>query len=173
MVDTHWLFYRTETNPKLIQEFWSFAVGLRVFLTSAVSHLLNNISSGERWTWTRWIPLYGGGSKVWWCWWCWNTALFFSPLRSPGQLIPVQALLEGSAMITASNHYGIIWYHENFKRQPWLWAPYIAHQCTGKNLPPVLWRELEGNISLSSFLSSAMPKGKQEKFKEVAMIIPK
>lgn len=173
MVETHWLFYRTETNPKLVQEFWSVTVGLGVFLTSAVFHLLNNMSSGERWTWSWWTSLYGGGSKVRWCWWCWNTALFFSPLRSPGQLIPVQALLEGSATITAPNNNGIIWYRVNFKRQPQLWPLCIAHQRAGKNLPPVLWRELKGNISLSSFLSSAMPKGKQEKFKEVAMIIPK
>ena len=49
----------------------------------------------------------------------------------------------------------------------------LAHQHAGKSLPSVLWRELVGNFSLSYFLSSAMPKGKQEKYKEVAMIIPK
>lgn len=49
----------------------------------------------------------------------------------------------------------------------------IAHQYAGKSLPSVLWKEMVGNFSLSYFLSSAMPKGKQEKYKEVAMIIPK
>lgn len=149
LADIYWLFYGTETNPKILQKFWRVTLELGMFLISAVSHLLNDISSGGRWTRSWWTSLHGGGSKVCWCWWYGNTALFFSPQRSTGPLTPAQALLAGSAMISAPNNYGIIWYRVRFKQWPRLRLLYIAHRHTGKNLPSVLWRELEGNISLS------------------------
>jgi len=39
MADTYCLFYRTETNSKILPEFWQVIVDLGVLLTSAVSHL--------------------------------------------------------------------------------------------------------------------------------------